>query len=62
MSETKRLKVTENEWNEWIPYVSNIKHLKLLLNSSWSQHAAQRPSFQQICQLLNQLAQDQLIT
>ena len=62
IKKSKRLKISDNEWNQWIPYVSNIKHLKLLLNSSWSQHAAQRPSFQQICQLLHQLAQDQLIS
>ena len=59
IKKSKRLKISDNEWNEWIPYVSNIKHLKLLLNSSWSQHATQRPSFQQICLLLNQIAKDQ---
>ena len=59
IKKSKRLKITDNEWEEWKPYVSNIQHLKLLLSSSWSQHSSQRPSFSQICQLLDEIAHDQ---
>eukprot|EP00484_Ammonia_sp_Unknown_P028505 CAMPEP_0197033300 /NCGR_PEP_ID=MMETSP1384-20130603/11743_1 /TAXON_ID=29189 /ORGANISM="Ammonia sp." /LENGTH=389 /DNA_ID=CAMNT_0042463089 /DNA_START=1475 /DNA_END=2644 /DNA_ORIENTATION=+ len=56
---SERLEVTQQEWQNWVPYVSNIKHLQLLLSSTWSQHPTQRPSFEQICKLLSKLAHDQ---
>merc|ERR1712154_711899 len=56
----KRLSVSDEEWQQWSPYVSKLSHLKLLLNSCWSQHAKQRPTFVQICQLLQEMAPEQL--
>merc|ERR1712083_974385 len=60
IKEGRRLTVSDEEWEQWSPYVNNISHLKLLLSSSWSQHAQQRPSFAQICQLIHEMAQEML--
>merc|ERR1711879_423295 len=56
IKEGRRLEVSDEEWQQWSPYVNKISHLKLLLSSSWSQHAPQRPSFAQICQLIHEMA------
>merc|ERR550525_116934 len=55
IKEGRRLEVSDEEWQQWSPYVNKISHLKLLLSSSWSQHATQRPSFAQICQLIHEI-------
>jgi len=56
----KRLDVSDEEWEQWSAYVSKLSHLKLLLSSCWSQFPQQRPSFAQICQLLQDIAPQQL--
>lgn len=60
IQEGERLGVSDDEWQQWSPYVNNISHLQLLLSSSWSQHAQQRPSFAQICQLIHEMAKEML--
>jgi len=60
IKEGRRLTVSEEEWQQWIPYVNNIDHLKLLLSSSWSQHAQQRPSFADMCKLIHEMAHEML--
>eukprot|EP01083_Nonionella_stella_P302914 1046287_1 len=60
IQKARRLVIPDDKWQEWTPYVSDIKDLKLLLDSTWSQHPKHRPSFTQVCKLLKKMARDQL--